>query len=99
MRRKNNEIFKNIFISLLISSSYTFAQEADVDAPTNLDKLLELVKEGKSKEQSENTKREAEFTAGRDQQDQILRQNKESLPDKKELLTSLRKNLERIKKS
>ena len=28
-----------------------------------------------------------------------LRQNKESLPDKKELLTSLRKNSERIKKS
>ena len=91
---------KIFLLSLLISSSYTFAQEADVDAPTNLDKLLELVKEGKSKEQSENTKREAEFKAARDQQDQILKaEQRESLPDKKELLTSLRKNLERIKKS
>ena len=31
---------KIFLLSLLISSSYTFAQEADVDAPTNLDKLL-----------------------------------------------------------
>ena len=32
--------YLRIFLfSLLISSSYTFAQETDVDAPTNLDKL------------------------------------------------------------
>jgi biopolymer transport protein ExbB len=70
---------KIFLLSLLISSSYTFAQEADVDAPTNLDKLLELVKEGKSKEQSENTKREAEFKAARDQQDQILKAEQREL--------------------
>ena len=40
--------FKIFLLSSLIFSSYTFAQEADVDAPTNLDKLLELVKEGLS---------------------------------------------------
>ena len=52
---------KILLLSLLIISSYAFAQETDVEAPTNLDKLLELVKEGKSKEQTENTKREEEF--------------------------------------
>ena len=71
--------FKIFLLSSLIFSSYTFAQEADVDAPTNLDKLLELVKEGKSKEQSENTKREAEFKAARDQQDQILKAEQREL--------------------
>ena len=67
------KLLKILLFSLLISSSYIFAQEADVEVPTNLDKLLELVKEGKSKEQSENTKRETEFKAARDQQDQILK--------------------------
>ena len=63
----------------MIISSYSFAQETDVEAPTNLDKLLELVKEGKSKEQIENTKREAEFKAARDQQDQILKAEQREL--------------------
>ncbi len=47
---------KILFLSFLILSADAFAQESAVDAPSNLDKLLELVKEGKTKEQSENTK-------------------------------------------
>ena len=92
---------KIFFLSLLISSSYTFAQEADVDAPTNLDKLLELVKEGKSKEQSENTKREAEFKAARDQQDQILKAEQRELARQERIADQLeeefRKNQEKLR--
>ena len=92
---------KIFLLSLLISSSYTFAQEADVDAPTNLDKLLELVKEGKSKEQSENTKREAEFKAARDQQDQILKAEQRELARQERIADQLeeefRKNQEKLR--
>ena len=92
---------KIFLLSLLISSSYTFAQEADVDAPTNLDKLLELVKEGKSKEQSENTKREAEFKAARDQQDQILKTEQRELARQERIADQLeeefRKNQEKLR--
>ena len=92
---------KIFLISLLIFSSYTFAQEADVDAPTNLDKLLELVKEGKTKEQSENTKREAEFKAARDQQDQILKAEQRELARQERIADQLeeefRKNQEKLR--
>ncbi len=92
---------KIFLLSLLIFSSYTFAQEADVDAPTNLDKLLELVKEGKSKEQSENTKREAEFKAARDQQDQILKAEQRELARQERIADQLeeefRKNQEKLR--
>lgn len=92
---------KIFLLSLLIFSSYIFAQEADVDAPTNLDKLLELVKEGKSKEQSENTKREAEFKAARDQQDQILKAEQRELARQERIADQLeeefRKNQEKLR--
>ena len=70
---------KIIFLTFLISSGYVFAQESEVQAPSNLDKLLELVKEGKSQEQGENKKREAEFKAARDKQDQILKAEQREL--------------------
>ena len=93
--------FKILLLSLLIISSYAFAQETDVEAPTNLDKLLELVKEGKSKEQSENTKREAEFKAARDQQDQILKAEQRELARQERIADQLeeefRKNQEKLR--
>ena len=92
---------KILLLSLLINSSYAFAQETDVEAPTNLDKLLELVKEGKSKEQSENTKREAEFKAARDQQDQILKAEQRELARQERIADQLeeefRKNQEKLR--
>jgi hypothetical protein len=64
---------KILLISSLLFSVNLFAQEAETaPAPTNLDKLLELVKEGRTQEQSENDKREAEFKASRDKQNEIL---------------------------
>ena len=95
------KFLKIFLLSLLIFSSYIFSQEADVDAPTNLDKLLELVKEGKSKEQSENTKREAEFKAARDQQDQILKAEQRELARQERIADQLeeefRKNQEKLR--
>ena len=92
---------KILLLSLLIISSYSFAQETDVEAPTNLDKLLELVKEGKSKEQNENTKREAEFKAARDQQDQILKAEQRELARQERIADQLeeefRKNQEKLR--
>ena len=92
---------KIFLISLLISSSYVFSQEAQVEVPTNLDKLLELVKEGKSKEQSENIKREAEFKAARDQQDQILKAEQRELARQERIADQLeeefRKNQEKLR--
>ena len=92
---------KILLLSLLINSSYAFAQETDVEAPTNLDKLLELVKEGKSKEQSENTKREAEFKAARDKQDQILKAEQRELARQERIADQLeeefRKNQEKLR--
>ena len=92
---------KILLLSLLIISSYAFAQETEVEAPTNLDKLLELVKEGKSKEQTENTKREAEFKAARDQQDQILKAEQRELARQERIADQLeeefRKNQEKLR--
>ena len=48
---------KILLLGFFVISSYSYAQETEADAPSNLDKLLELVKEGKSKEQSENKKK------------------------------------------
>ena len=67
-------------LAFLITSSYALAQEeVEAAGPTNLDQLLELVKEGKTKEQSANRKRESEFKASRDKQDQILKAEQREL--------------------
>jgi biopolymer transport protein ExbB len=47
-------------------------EELEVVEPSNLDMLLELVKEGKSKEQAENDRREDEFISARNRQGEIL---------------------------
>ena len=92
---------KITFLSLLIISGYTFAQEAEAPAPTNLDQLLELVKEGKSKEQGVNKKREAEFKASRDKQNQILKAEQRELVRQEKIADQLEeefiKNQEKLR--
>ena len=92
---------KIIFLTFLISSGYVFAQESEVQAPSNLDKLLELVKEGKSQEQGENKKREAEFKAARDKQDQILKAEQRELARQERIADQLEaefvKNQEKLR--
>ena len=63
--------------------------------------LLELVKEGKTKEQSENRKREAEFKASRDKQDQILKAEQRELARQERIADQLeaefKKNQEKLR--
>ena len=90
---------KILLISSLLFSANLFAQEAETaPAPTNLDKLLELVKEGRTQEQSENDKREAEFKASRDKQNEILKAEQRELARQERIADQLeeefRKNQE-----
>ena len=73
------KLYKYTLALLLLASSILFAQEAETPAPSNLDKLLELVKEGKTQEQAENADREARFIRSRNQQQEILREEQREL--------------------
>ena len=71
-----------LFVLSLSYSSIVIAQESDdADAPevSTVEQLLMLVKEGKTKEQTENSKREAEFLANKNKQAEILAAEKREL--------------------
>tara|TARA_B100001057_G_scaffold132584_1_gene131990 strand:- start:15338 stop:16714 length:1377 start_codon:yes stop_codon:yes gene_type:complete len=67
-----NFISKYFLTLLLFVSFSSISQESEEAVPTNLDKLLELVKEGKDQEQAENDQREEEFKNSRNRQQEIL---------------------------
>ena len=79
MKRLN--LFYFILIVTFANPSFTQdAEDASVDQePSTVEALLALVKEGKVKEQSENTKREAEFLANKNKQASILAAEKREL--------------------
>lgn len=85
------KFYNYILALLLITSSILFAQEAETPAPSNLDKLLELVKEGKTKEQAENADREARFVRARNQQQEILREEQRELARQERIADELEK--------
>ena len=64
-------LFTSLFV-LLAFFNINAQEELEVVEPSNLDMLLELVKEGKSKEQAENDRREDEFISARNRQGEIL---------------------------
>tara|TARA_X000000950_G_scaffold57859_2_gene69809 strand:- start:28275 stop:29651 length:1377 start_codon:yes stop_codon:yes gene_type:complete len=64
-------LFTSLFV-LLAFFNINAQEELEVVEPSNLDMLLELVKEGKSKEQAENDRRENEFISARNRQGEIL---------------------------
>lgn len=71
-----------LFVLSLSYSAIVIAQESDdADAPevSTVEQLLMLVKEGKTKEQTENSKREAEFLANKNKQAEILAAEKREL--------------------
>ena len=71
-----------IFVLSLSFSTIVTAQESDnADTPevSTVQELLMLVKEGKTKEQTENSKREAEFLANKNKQAEILAAEKREL--------------------
>ena len=67
-----------LFILSLSFNNFVFAQETEeeVNEITTVEALLALVKQGRTKEQTENTKREAEFMANKNKQAQILADEK-----------------------
>ena len=92
---------KIILLTFLISNSYVYAQEDVAASPTNLDQLLELVKQGKTKEQAENRKREVEFKAKVDEQDAILKREQRELERQERIADQLeeefKNNQERLR--
>ena len=92
---------KIILLTFLISNSYVYAQEDVAASPTNLDQLLELVKQGKTKEQAENRKREVEFKAKVDEQDANLKREQRELERQERIADQLeeefKNNQERLR--
>ncbi len=70
-----------LFILSLSFNSFVFAQESEEEASevTTVEALLALVKQGRTKEQTENTKREASFMANKNKQAQMLAEEKAEL--------------------
>ena len=70
-----------LFVLVLSFNTFIFAQEAEDETPevSTVEALLMLVKEGKTKEQSENSKREAQFMADKNKQAGILAAEKREL--------------------
>ena len=81
-------------ILLLLFSSISFQSVAQSDEevqPTNMDKLLEVVREGRSKEKAENQKRESEFLSNRDRQQVLLNEELAELARQEEIADRLDK--------
>jgi biopolymer transport protein ExbB len=70
-----------LFVLSLTFNSFVFAQDAEEEAPevSTVEALLMLVKEGKTKEQSENSQREAKFLANKNKQAETLAAEKREL--------------------
>ena len=70
-----------LFVLVITFNTFIFAQEAEDETPevSTVEALLMLVKEGKTKEQSENSKREAQFMADKNKQAAILAAEKREL--------------------
>ena len=70
-----------LFVLSLTLNTFIFAQESESDETeiSTVEALLQLVKEGKTKEQSANAEREAKFMANKNQQAAILAAEKREL--------------------
>ena len=70
-----------LFVLSLTLNTFMFAQESESDEAeiSTVEALLQLVKEGKTKEQSANAEREAKFMANKNQQAAILAAEKREL--------------------
>ena len=70
-----------LFVLSLTFNTFVFAQESEGDEAeiSTVEALLQLVKEGKTREQSENADREAKFMANKNEQAAILAAEKREL--------------------
>ena len=76
------KLLKIYLFALLVSSNQILVAQEDVaegEVPSTVQQLLELVKEGQVREQSENAVREAEFIANKSKQASILAAEKREL--------------------
>ena len=73
--------FYLLIFSLLFSFNFVVAQDSDEDVPeiSTVEAFLLLVRDGKTKEQSVNADREAEFLANKNRQASILAAEKREL--------------------
>jgi biopolymer transport protein ExbB len=70
-----------LFVLTFTLNGFVFAQDAEEETPevSTVEALLMLVKEGKTKEQSENSQREAKFLANKNKQAETLAAEKREL--------------------
>ena len=70
-----------LFVLSLTFNGFIFAQEEqeEGDEISTVEALLNLVKQGKTQEQSENAKREARFMANKNKQAEILAAEKKRI--------------------
>ena len=70
-----------LFVLSLTFNTFIFAQDAEDEAVevSTVEALLMLVKEGKTAEQTENSKREAKFVANKNKQDEINEDEKREI--------------------
>ena len=87
----NNHILKSLLALIIVVNLPLVAQETEDEAPevSTVEALLMLVKEGKTKEQSENTKREAKFMAEKNNQANILAAEKRELARQEKIADQL----------
>ena len=78
-------------IVLVLMTSFIFAQDAteEVEEVSTVEALLMLVKEGKTKEQAENTERENKFLADKNKQASILAAEKRELARQEKIADTL----------
>jgi biopolymer transport protein ExbB len=95
---KNLNILPFFIVFSLVSS--LFAQDdIVVEEPTTVEALLSLVKEGKTREQSENAEREKKFLLNKNKQASILAAEKRELArQEKKLLISSKQITKEMKK-
>ena len=95
---KNLNILPFFIVFSLVSS--LFAQDdIVVEEPTTVEALLSLVKEGKTREQSENAEREKKFLSNKNKQASILAAEKRRISKtRKKLLISSKQITKEMKK-
>ena len=87
---KNNLLILPLLVSLIVSAFVSAQEEAEETAQAStITELLQLVKEGKTKEQSINNQREQDFLANKNKQASILAAEKRELARQEKIADTL----------
>lgn len=97
--KTNSKYLALLLVLGFVGLSYGQDNSEDSEGePTTIQSLLELVKQGRTSEQTANSQREKEFMTDKNKQASILAAEKENLQGKKRLQMSLKMNTRRTKK-